>query len=87
MKMLVMLAFCLGTLCACTPPAGIEPAMIRATVAGTTAQPDPVETQIRVLEKAGKLKVLAVRESFPPQFELEGSAQALAEVGALAQPR
>ncbi|OQX07281.1 MAG: hypothetical protein BWK73_28545 [Thiothrix lacustris] len=87
MKTLWMLAFCLGTLCACTPPAGVEQAMIRATVTGTTAQPDPVETQIRAQEQAGKLKVLAVRESFPPQFELEGSPQAIAEVQALAQPR
>lgn len=87
MKVLAILVFCLGTLCACTPPAGVEQAMIRATVAGTTTQPDPVETQIRALEKAGKLKVLAVRESFPPQFELEGSAQVLAQVQALAQPR
>lgn len=87
MKTFGILVFCLATLCACTPPTGSEPATTRATVTGTTTQPDPVETQIRALEKAGKLKVLAVRESFPLQFELEGSAQAIAEVQALAQPR
>ncbi len=87
MKTLGILVFCLATLCACTPPTGSEQVTTRATVTGTTTQPDPVETQIRALEKAGKLKVLAVRESFPPQFELEGSAQAIAEVQALAQPR
>ena len=87
MKTFGILVFCLATLCACTPPAGSEQAITSATVMGTTTQPDPVETQIRALEKAGKLKVLAVRESFPLQFELEGSAQAIAEVQALAQPR
>lgn len=89
MKTFTILMFCLVTLCACTPPAGVEQAATttRATVAGTTTQPDPVETHIRILEKAGKLKVLAVRESFPLQFELEGSAQAIAEVQALVQPR
>ncbi|UJS25624.1 hypothetical protein [Thiothrix winogradskyi] len=87
MKTFGILVFCLATLCACTPPTGSEQATTRATVTGTTTQPDPVETQIRALEKAGKLKVLAVRESFPLQFELEGSAQAIAEVQALAQPR
>lgn len=91
MKILGTLAFCLTMLCACTPPAGTDqkPATAdqatstRATVTGTTAQPDPVETRIRALEQAGQLKVLAVRESFPLQFELEGSAQAIAEVQAL----
>jgi hypothetical protein len=89
MKTFTILLFCLATLCACTPPAGVEQAATttRVTVAGTTAQPDPVETHIRAQEKAGKLKILAVRESFPPQFELEGSAQAIAEVQALARPR
>jgi hypothetical protein len=42
-----------------------------------------VEAKIRSLEKAGQLKVLGVRESFPPQFDLEGAAPAIAEVQAL----
>lgn len=82
-----ILACCLCILSACTPPAGVEQTTTRATVVGTSAQPDPVAMHIRAQEKAGKLKVLAVRESFPPQFELEGSAQVIAEVRALAQPR
>ncbi len=79
MKTLSTLAFCLVVLCACTPPTG-NTTLTRATVQGTTAKPDPVEAKIRTLEKAGQLKVLAVRESFPPQFDLEGAAPAIAEV-------
>lgn len=82
MKTLGTLAFCLATLCACTPPTD-NTALTRATVHGTAVQPDPVEVKIRSLEKAGQLKVLSVRESFPPQFELEGAAPAIAEVQAL----
>lgn len=82
MKILGTLAFCLATLCACTPPTDTS-ATTRASVRGTAAQPDPVEAKIRSLEKAGQLKVLGVRESFPPQFDLEGAAPAIAEVQAL----
>lgn len=82
MKTLGTLAFCLATLCACTPPTD-NTAPMRATVRGTTVQPDPVEAKIRSLEKAGQLKVLGVRESFPLQFDIEGSAPAIAEVQAL----
>ncbi|SEA40486.1 hypothetical protein SAMN05660964_01514 [Thiothrix caldifontis] len=82
MKTLSLLVFCLATLGACTPPTDTA-ATVRATVHGTTAQPDPVETKIRSLERAGQLNVLSVRESFPPQFELEGAAPAIAEVQAL----
>ena len=82
MKILSLLAFCLATLCACTPPTD-NSVTTRATVRGTAAQPDPVEAKIRSLEKAGQLKVLGVRESFPPQFEIEGAAPAIAEVQAL----
>lgn len=79
MKTLSTLAFCLATLSACTPPTDNSPTS-RATIHGTAAKPDPVEMKIRALEKAGQLKVLAVRESFPPQFDIEGSAPAVAEV-------
>lgn len=82
MKTLGTLAFCLATLCACTPPTD-NTATTRVTVRGTTAHPDPVETKIHALEKAGQLKVLGVRESFPLQFDIEGSAPAIAEVQAL----
>lgn len=88
MKTLGTLAFCLATLCACTPPAGNaqKPAAAdtatttRLTVTGTTAQPDPVETRIRAMETAGQLKVWGVRESWPLQFDIEGSASTIAEV-------
>jgi hypothetical protein len=56
-------------------------------VTGTTLHPDPVEAKIRELEQAGQLKVIRVMESFPPQYEIKGSAQALSAVQEAAKAR
>lgn len=92
MKTATTLALCLIMLVGCTPnadtsqkPAAADNAatVIRVNVLGTKMQPDPVETRIRELEKAGKLKVWGVRESWPLQFDIEGSAPTIAEVQGL----
>lgn len=94
MKTPATFLFALLLLGACTPPADTtqkpaanQPAAsVRVTVSGSKAKPDPVETRIRALEQAGQLKVLGVRESWPPQFEIEGAASVVAEIQQLAKP-
>lgn len=86
MKRFSILAFCLAILFGCTAPgviAGND--TVRATIIGTTAQPDPVEQQIRQFEKDGQLKVLRVMESFPLQFEVEGSKIIIEQLQALSR--
>lgn len=91
MKKIILPALILTCLVACTtaaeqvpPPKGKPPVMqshwMSLTISGTTTQPDPVELKIRELEQAGQLKLLRVMESFPAQYEVKGSALALAAV-------
>ncbi len=61
------------------------PARVHVSITGSKLLPDPVEAKIRELEQAKQLRVLAVRESFPPQYELEGTAAAIAAVQAVAK--
>lgn len=56
---------------------------ITTILRGTRAIPDPVETKIRALEQAGQLRILRVMESFPLQFEIEGSASVIQEITSL----
>jgi hypothetical protein len=94
MKTSIPLVLALTLLGACTPPAdtgqkptaGNPAATVRANITGSRAQPDPVEARIRALEQAGQLKVLAVRESWPLQFEIEGSAAVITDIQQLAKP-
>lgn len=94
MKLFSILIMSIATLGACTPPAdtgqkpaaGNPAATVRANITGSRAQPDPVEARIRALEQAGQLKVLAVRESWPLQFEIEGSAAVITDIQQLAKP-
>lgn len=58
---------------------------VHLRVQGTRAQPDPVETKIRELTQIGQLRVLRVLESFPLQFDIEGSVDAIEQVQALVQ--
>lgn len=88
MKKIIGLALILSSLVACTtaseqlpvskvPPPPVQISWTSLKIMGTTAQPDPVELKIRELEAAGELKLLTVMESFPAQYELKGSPQAL----------
>lgn len=96
MKALILPLFLLTSLVACTtasesgqlqPQPGIEQATWTVlSITGTTQQPDPVEDKIRELEAAGQLKVLKVMESFPAQYEIKGSQQALSAVQEAANP-
>lgn len=97
MKVLLLTSFLLTSLVACTnasesgQPPQAKPGVEQATwtvvrVTGSTQQPDPVETKIRELEAAGQLKVLKVMESFPAQYELKGSIQAVSAVQEAANP-
>lgn len=91
MKYLILPAVVLSCLVACTtasesknppkqPSGTAQSGWNTLMVAGTWAQPDPVEAKIRELEQAGQLKVLRVMESFPPQYALEGTPEALSAV-------
>lgn len=91
MKALILSALLLGGLAACTTPvesgqaAQTKPDTEQSTwtvlkVTGTRFQPDPVEAKIHELEATGQLKVLKVMESFPAQYELKGTKQALMAV-------
>lgn len=94
MKHLGLVMLSAGLLSACTPATTYTPvanaadkaeqARVSVIVKGTTAKPDPVEIRIRALEKTGELTVLRVMESYPLQFEIAGSAAAIAQVQALA---
>ncbi|HMT94988.1 DUF6174 domain-containing protein [uncultured Thiothrix sp.] len=97
MKSLVLPALLLTSLVACTtasesgqlpkPQPGVEQVSWTVlTITGTTQQPDPVEAKIRELEAAGQLKILKVMESFPAQYEIKGSQQALSAVQEAANP-
>lgn len=94
MKTSIPFVLALTLLGACTPPAdtgqkpaaGNPAATVRANITGSRAQPDPVEARIRALEQAGQLKVLAVRESWPLQFEIEGSAAVITDIQQFAKP-
>lgn len=91
MKTITTLTLCLAMLGGCASSSDANPkptadnttTVIRVKVLGTKMQPDPVETRIRELEKDGKLKVWGVRESWPLQFDIEGSAPTIAEVQGL----
>ena len=87
----IILPAVLSCLVACTtaseqvPPHKAKPPVTQVawtslTITGTTYQPDPVELKIRELEQVGQLKLLRVMESFPAQYEIKGSAQALTAV-------
>lgn len=91
MKKIILPSLVLSCLVACTTaseqvpsPKSKPPVMQTAwtilKIKGTTAQPDPVELKIRELEQAGQLKLLRVMESFPAQYEIKGSVQALVAV-------
>lgn len=97
MKVLLLPALLLASLVACTTasesiqPPKSKPSVEQSTwtvlsITGTTQQPDPVEIKIRELEAAGQLKVLKVMESFPAQYEIKGSQQALSAVQEAANP-
>ncbi|MFM2318118.1 MAG: hypothetical protein RLZZ215_739 [Pseudomonadota bacterium] len=95
MKKILGLALMLGSLVACsiaseqvpatkTQATPVQAGWTHLKITGTTLQPDPVEENIRQLEAAGELKLLSVMESFPAQYELTGSAEALKAVQAAA---
>lgn len=91
MKKMIGLSLLVTCLVACSAasdpmhPSKAQPSAVQSSwtilkVSGTTAQPDPVGLKIEELAAAGQLKVLRVMESFPAQYEIKGSPEALSAV-------
>ncbi|SKA94952.1 hypothetical protein SAMN02745130_03704 [Thiothrix eikelboomii] len=95
MNRIILTSVLLSSLVACStaseqvPLPKVQPPVMQShwttvTITGTSVQPDPVELKIRELEQAGQLKLLRVMESFPAQYVIKGSPQALSAVQAAA---